>query len=143
MSVNFEARTNIDSVLTYMFLKKIMTPIVKTPAYKLGLVNNVGKVIKTPETDEEKSSLTILDKFVFKLRRLLGTKLTQLNNFLFLQTLSNDFYNKLIVKGSIEQRAEIKRISRDLDKVSEKYNCDFDDLLYLITNEQTRKMGIK
>jgi len=143
MAVNFESRTNIDSVLTYMFLKKIMTPIVKTPAYKLGLVNNVGKVIKKPVTDAEKSTLTILDKFIFKLRRLLGTKLTQLNNFLFLQTLSNDFYNKLIVKGSIEQRAEIKRITRDIDKIAEKYDCDVTDLVYLIANEETRNNGVK
>ena len=131
-------KSNVDKILTYVFLKKLVSPIVRTEAYKLGIVNNTGRVIKEPKTDKEKSSLTILDKTIFKLRRMLGSKISQLNNFLFLQTLSNDFYNKLVVRGSIEQRAEIKRIVKDVDKLAEKYDCEVDDILKTMLTEQIR-----
>lgn len=135
-------KTNLDSILTFIFLKKLMAPIIKTDAYSMELVNNVGKVIKVPETEEEKNALTVLDKFVFKLKRLLGSKMSQLNNFLFLQTLNNDLYNKLIVKGSIQQRAEIKRIQRDIDKLQEKYEAELSDILYGLLNEEIRNYEI-
>ncbi len=133
-------KRNIDSILTFVLLKKIVTPITKTDAFKLGLVNNVGRVIKKPETDEEKDSLTLLDRFTFKLRRLLGSKLNQLHNFFFLQTLGNSFQNKLVVRGSVEQRAEIKRISRDLEKLSESYGYTIEEVLKLMMNEKLRNV---
>ena len=140
MAVDFDKKINIDSMMSYMFMKKLMTPIIKTEAYDMGLVNNVGKVTKTPESREEKSALTVLDRFIFKMRRLLGGKLSQLNNFLYLQTLNNNFYNKLIVKGSIQQRAEIKRLVNDIDKVAEKYEIEVDDIIYGLLNENIRKL---
>lgn len=139
MAQTVEAKTNIDNVLTFIFLKKLMTPITKTEAFKLGLVNNTGKLLKDPETDDEKRALTILDKVMFKLKRLMGSKMTQLNNFLFLQTLSNDFYNKLVVRGSIAQRAEIKRIEKDVSKLAEKYDCEIGDIMSILINEELRK----
>lgn len=114
-----EKHENIDSVILFIVIKKIVTPITRTDAYKFGLVDNAGKVIKIPKTDEEKEALTTLDKFIFKLKRLLGAKLTVLNKFLYLQTLNNDFYNKLIIKGTIDTRSEIKRIKKDVEKIQE------------------------
>jgi len=131
-------KKNIDSILTYMFLKKLVTPITKTKAYKMGLVDNVGKIKNKPETEEEETALTILDKFIFKIKRLLGSKLSQLNNFLFLTTLNNSFYNKLVVRGTIQQRAEIKRIQKDIEKLQEKYKISFEELQTLLINEKLR-----
>ena len=131
-------RENLDSVLTFIFLKRLMTPITRSKAYRMQLIDATGRVIKKPETDEEKAALTLLDKFVFKVKRLLGSKLTQLNNFLFLQTLSNDFYNKLVVRGSIEQRAEIKRLQKDIDKIAEKNDTTIDGILYTLLHENIR-----
>ena len=132
-------RANIDSILTFVFLKKLMTPIVKSKAYQLGLVNTVGKLLREPKTPEEKAALTILDKFMFKLKRILGSKMSQLNNFLFLQTLTNDFYNKIVVRGSIESRAEIKRIQKDVSKIAESRGCEVKDILSVLLNEELRE----
>jgi hypothetical protein len=128
-------RENIDNVLTYIILKKLLTPIVKTQAYKLKLVDATGKVIKSPETIKEKNALTTFDKFAFKLRRLLGGKLAQLRRFMYVQTLSTDLYNKLIVKGSVENRAEIKKIKKDVGQLAEKYDMEFNDFLVGLLNE--------
>lgn len=127
---------DIDSIISFIFLKKLMTPISKSKAFSLGLVDSVGSVIKNPESKEEEDALTLLDKTIFKIKRLLGTKLTQLHAFLYLQTLNvNQFYNKLVAKGSVESKAEIKRIKKDIQKVAENYNCDVNDLIHIMITE--------
>jgi len=128
--------SEIDTVISYIFIKKIVTPITQTKAYKMGLVNPAGKVIREPKSDEEHESLTILDRIVFKLKRLLNVKILNLNNFLYITTLNNDFYNKLIVRGTIKQRAEILRISKDVKGIKEKYNIDTDDLVRTLIKEE-------
>lgn len=131
-----EHKQNIDTILSYILVKKLVTPIVNTKAYKLGLVNNAGKVIKEPKSEKEKDALTLLDKIVFKLKRLLGTRLLNLRNFLYLQVINNDFYSKLIVKGSIKQRAEILRIVKDVKNMRERYNIDTESLICVLLEEQ-------
>jgi hypothetical protein len=116
--MNLEQKENIDNILTYIFIKKLVTPIVRTPAFKFGLVNTAGKVIRNPATNDELMALTTLDRIIFKLKRLLGGKLLILNSFLYLATLNNDMYSKLIVRGSINQRAEIQRIKKDIEKIT-------------------------
>lgn len=115
--MNLDQKENIDNILTYILIKKLVTPIVKMDAYRLGLINSSGKVIKQPETDLERSALTTLDRIILKLKRLLGTRLYVLNKFLYLATLNNDMYNKLIVRGTVNQRSEIQRIKRDVDSI--------------------------
>jgi len=131
---------DIDSIISFIFLKKLMTPITKSKAYALDLVDSVGRVIKEPETIEEKNALTLLDKTIFKIKRLLGTKLMQLHAFLYLQTLNaNTFYNKLVAKGSVESKAEIKRIKKDIGKIAENYGCDINDLIHIMITEDVIK----
>ena len=131
-----EQRENIDNILSYIFIKKLVTPIVRTKAYSLGLVNSAGKVVKQPQSPKEKSSLTTLDKIIFKMKRLLGSKLINLNSFLYLTTMSNDFYNKLVVRGSVNQRAEVLRIIKDVEKLAENYDASFDDVIQTMVVEQ-------
>lgn len=131
-------KDRIDNILSFLVIKKLVTPITKTDAYKMGLVDSTGRLVKSPETEEEKSALTLFDKFMFKVKRLLGPKVSQLNNFLYVQTLNNDFYNSLIVRGNVEKRAEIKRITKDIQKVSEKYDCPIEDVVAILLQEEVR-----
>jgi len=129
-------KSNVDAIMSFIFIKKLVTPIVRTEAYKLNLVNSAGKVIKEPQTDKENEALTLLDRIVFKLKRLLGNKILNLNNFLYLQTINNDFYNKLVVRGTIKQRAEILRIAKDVKGIQEKYNIDTEELICSLIKEE-------
>ena len=133
---NAEHKRNVDTILLYMLIKKLVLPIVRTKAYKLKLVNGAGKIIKEPQTKTERNALTVLDRFVFKLKRLLGSKLINLHKFLYTQTLNNDFYNKLIVKGTVEQRSEISRIKKDVKTRLENNNINIDDVLLLLTEDE-------
>jgi len=53
-----------------------------------------------------------LDKIVFKIKRLLGTNLMPLYNYIYLQTVNNSVYNSIAVIGSPSQKYEIKRIKQ-------------------------------
>jgi hypothetical protein len=128
--------SNLDAIITYVLLKKLCTPIVKSPAYIMGIVNASGKVVKRPSTDEEKISFTILDEIVFWLKRNLGGKVAQLNSFLYTLTSGNNFYNKLVAIGSVEQRAEIIRIKKDVAKLSESLGYSTYDMLKMMIREE-------
>ena len=76
----------IDLFVTYRFIKLLVTPFEKTPAYKLGIIDKAGNRIMPPptkggvrqtkpkslNTSEEKSAYTILHKLVFNIKKLFG-----------------------------------------------------------------------
>ena len=129
-------KNDVDALVTYLFLKKLMTPALQSDAFKLKLVDNSGRVIKNPETEQEKEALTLLDRLIFKMRRLLGPRIANLYNFLYVQTLGANMYNNLIVMGSVSQRAEIKRITNDFKRLTESHNIKLDDLVYTLMTEE-------
>jgi len=73
----------IDLFVTYRFIKLLVTPFDKMPAYKLGIIDKDGQrvVEKTVsrgmqptqlKTDEEKSAYTVLHKLVFNIKKIFG-----------------------------------------------------------------------
>ena len=61
----------VDTVLAYRLLKMLATPINKSDAYNLGVIDANGKKIKEPTTSQEKDSYTILNRFIFKVQKAL------------------------------------------------------------------------
>lgn len=133
--MNSENIKNIDSIISYLLIRKLICPIIKSKAYQLGLVDITGKVIKEPSNPTEESALTVLDKLVFKLKRLLGTKLLVLNKFMYINTLNNSMYDKLNVKGNINQRTEIKKMINDIKNLQESNNINEEELIYSLLTE--------
>jgi len=65
----------IDLAITYKFLKNLVTPFEKWPAYKLGLIDKDGNIIKQRRErlkQEEKNALGYFDIMTLNLRKLLG-----------------------------------------------------------------------
>ena len=73
----------IDLFVTYRFIKLLVTPFDKTPAFKLGIIDAEGKRVmrKTVArgmqptlliTDAEKSAYTVLHKLVFNIKKIFG-----------------------------------------------------------------------
>ena len=74
----------IDLFVTYRFIKLLVTPFEKTPAYKLGIIDKDGARIIPPPTKagvrqtkpeplrtiEEKNAYTILHKLVFNIKKI-------------------------------------------------------------------------
>ena len=65
----------IDLLITYRVIKLLVTPWEKQEAYKYGIIDDSGKVLrkaKELKTSKEKDSYTLLHRFVFNLKRLLA-----------------------------------------------------------------------
>ena len=65
----------IDLLITYRVIKMLVTPFEQQDAYKLGIIDKNGKVLRkarTLKTGKEKDSYTLLHRFVFNLKRLIN-----------------------------------------------------------------------
>jgi len=68
------ASRGIDFLITYRVVKLLVTPFEKQEAYKFGIIDNKGKVLKkykSLKTEKERKSYTLLHRFVFNLKRIL------------------------------------------------------------------------
>jgi len=68
------ANRAVDLVITYRVIKLLITPFEKQEAFKQGIIDKDGKVLRrnrTLKTTAEKKSYTLLHRFVFNLKRLL------------------------------------------------------------------------
>lgn len=129
---------HLDNVLSYIIIKKLLTRITNTRAYKLGLVDDQGRTIKTPETEEEMAALTHLQKFIFKLKRMLGAGINELSNFLYVNAFDDNLEDFLTVKGGVQNKAAVKRVQNDLLKLAEKYDMGIDELLTCLIEEESK-----
>jgi len=72
----------IDALIAYRVLKLLVTPFNKTKAFKFGIIDDKGKVLiksknflktfSSQELPKARESYTLLIRFVFNLKRLLG-----------------------------------------------------------------------
>ena len=76
---------DIDNILVYIFLKSIITIPSKTKAYKLGLINKNGMLIRNPSTPQENEAISNLDLLMFKLRDWLKPKMSLLASINWLE----------------------------------------------------------
>ena len=68
------ASRGIDLLITYRIIKLLVTPFDKQEAFKYGIIDDKGKVLRPFRTisgTKEKQSYTILHRFVFNLKRIL------------------------------------------------------------------------
>ena len=68
------ANRAIDLIITYRVIKLLATPFNRQEAYKYGIIDEKGKVLKKFKTlnkPEEKKAYTLLHRFVFNLKRIL------------------------------------------------------------------------
>ena len=64
----------LNLIFLYKVIKKFITPFDKTEAFKLGIIDERGKILKKKSMlkgSEEKDAYTMMDRFVWKLKRLL------------------------------------------------------------------------
>jgi len=63
----------IDLIITYRVVKLLVTPFEKQPAFKAGIIDKDGKVLRKFKTikGSERKHYTMLHRFVFNLKRIL------------------------------------------------------------------------
>jgi len=61
-----------DTVYAFRFLKILVTPWNKMTAFKLGLIDDRGKKLRSPETSEERAAYSYFYRLVFNIKRIMS-----------------------------------------------------------------------
>jgi hypothetical protein len=64
----------VDFLITYRVIRLLVTPWTSFDAYKLGIIDDNGKILKKYKTlkdSKEKKAYTLLHRFIFNLKRIL------------------------------------------------------------------------
>lgn len=109
------------SVMTSLFLERLIQPIQEMPAFKLGLIDENGCKIKECESIEEQTALTPLDIHILKIRRLIGEDVLDLfkSNVLLEMVASQkpEKFNAEQYQREVKLSASIAHIIEDLHEV--------------------------
>ena len=118
ISMSTHLRT-IDNILVYVFLKNLMTAPSTTKAYKLGLIDKDGKLLREPKTQEENDCISNLDLFIGKLRTWLRPYMSRLSKMAWVKSMDAS-YRVQNARGnaeSLSKRATVLRVNDELDKL--------------------------
>ena len=75
----------VDNLIAYRILSMLVTPFDKTSAYRLGIIDERGKILRKMtelRTDEERTAYTYLHRLVFRLKRIIHMVPVESKNFL-------------------------------------------------------------
>ena len=111
ISMSTHLRT-IDNILVYVFLKNLMTAPSTTKAYKLGLIDKDGKLLREPKTQEENDCISNLDLFIGKLRTWLRPYMSRLSKMAWVKSMDAS-YRVQNARGnaeSLSKRATVLRV---------------------------------
>ena len=64
----------VDAIITYRILKKLSTPFDETDAFRLGIIDKKGKLLRKYNdlnTNEERDAYTLLDRLVWRMKRII------------------------------------------------------------------------
>lgn len=64
----------VDAIIVYRILRKLATPFEETDAYKLGIIDAHGNVLRKFNSltdDKEKDAYTLLDRLVWRIKRII------------------------------------------------------------------------
>ena len=120
----------VDTLITYRIVKLLVTPFEKQEAFKQGIIDKDGKVLKKNrdlKTEKEKKAYTYLHRFVFNLKRILkrvglGSKLGSFAVALALLLKENKEYEQhktLIESAVITYLKEINQYDQLLNEQGE------------------------
>ena len=151
----------IDLLITYRVIKLLVTSWEKQAAFKLGIIDEKGKVLRksrTLKTRDEKNSYTILHRFIFNLKRMLqkvglGSRIASFGvalTLLIREGKFNDESKYLLENELLEYLKKKKLFSYNDIKIKEQYfsesNClkpGYYSLKYDVVNLDTEVVSKK
>ena len=108
-------RAGRDRVISYDILKRLLSDPKTTDAYKLGLIDERGEIIREPETQEEEEALTTLDVLLLKIKELLGGRIATLRKYMYVKNFDDSVIEDIVLRTeSKADREYLKRIEDDI-----------------------------
>ena len=123
----------------YQFIKKLVTPFSSTEAFRLGIIDEKGKILKkrsSLRTREEREAYTLSDTLIFNLKKILAkvpggsTKFATFAAALFLlkeeKTAQVYYDTKYLEEKFLTFLAENEKYSHDVDFLMEECEQHYD-----------------
>lgn len=124
---NAMIKETIENGITLGYLlRRLCMPIEEWNAYKIGLIDKNGTIIRKPTTIEERALLSKSDIYVLKLKKLISeSELDILNNSIYLKNDDNISVSQLVEHYTLEGETEekIKEIISSLLETISQANC--------------------
>ena len=115
----------LDYSMSFVIIKRILKPIKKWDAFKMGLIDEKGKVIAKPETSQVKDALTLLDRLILKIKGMLTLKnMALFSSFLILKEENEESLDIELIEARVDKRRKAKDI---YDRFEEDIKNNFDD----------------
>ena len=73
MSIGGIAKTTADSIYAYRFIRLMQKSFEDWEAFRVGVIDNKGNVLKRPKTEEEKSAYTPFHASIRAMKRMMAT----------------------------------------------------------------------
>ena len=135
-----------DSIEKSFFLGYTMnllsSPIEDIDAYKLKLIDENYNIVKYPENDEEKQALSPINVYLFKLKKIMGSKVNLVNNQMLFdyiikdQDSQKDLINEDCIKKYENELKFKSKIQTNLDVLKEIFDDGVQSGLDTITLER-------
>lgn len=111
----------IDNALVFIILKGLTTLPTKTEAYRLGLIDAKGKLIRKPKTPKENECISNLDLLFFKLKEWLAPRISYLTSVSWIKGVMNNVRGQNYFKnaGILTRQYAVRKINDELYKVLE------------------------
>lgn len=111
----------IDNALVFVILKGLTTIPTKTKAYRLGLIDAKGKLIRKPKTSEENECISNLDLLFFKLREWLAPRISYLASVSWIKGVMNNMRGQNYFKNAsiLTRQYAVRKVNDELYKILE------------------------
>lgn len=74
----------VDYMMIFTLAKKFATPFRKMKAFKMGIIDAEGNILRAPTTAKEKNAFTPLDNLVTRIKKLIPKNLLYLLTFAYI-----------------------------------------------------------
>lgn len=114
-------------LITAYILEKMSAPMTSLPAYQMGIINEQGHKIKDPTTLQEHRSYGVLDRYIIRLKRMIGSKIDSINEQQYIDFIADEIKNKNLITedwDEIDYREKViakKEITNKLECLLNEY----------------------
>jgi len=120
----------LDKPYATLILNSLLKPFETQKAYSLGIIDKTGKLIKTPETQEEKDSYNPFYQVVFGVKKIIDSFPGTKNNLKLLAT-SMNFIRQQVVPNQFNESIDYPMFLKELNLVIENDLCLVEEELYI------------
>lgn len=110
---------SVDNALVFIILKGLTTLPTQTKAFRLGLIDKNGKLIRKPKTEAEHQSISNLDLLFYKLRQWLAPRIQYLNGISWIKGTMNDVRGQNYFSNyeNLSRQYAVRKVNDELYKI--------------------------